>query len=517
MDYSSYHTPFHFNLHTMVFQPMEHYGNNFINQDVSICISNFLNQREKISMCTTAKDCHRTIQGRLPTKTQYVTTVRPNCFSACVEKNGIYTIPIDTFHKGEVSGDLNMHIYVYVGINEDEHFLLKWAYMYKEGMKKFDGIYTNSQISNFGLSLYEDDMDESTEGFMIERLGENQDKKLSDFVMYVPSNVLDAIVENTSIIEYRAYAPSYGNDYSDRVDIFKAFRERDTKLKNLVLAGEIRDDVFEIIVGGDFLDEITVLKICSQSCEYMMGTFSNQVHELFQRIGRCEKIESLSLSHVMMGSLEFLLNIDSLEKVHLESCTLECEESEEFGDFLFNCSAREFRINRFFMDKKEIEQFRNIFLNPNIVNLEMIQVPRCETMVDDIIDMIKEGTIEKLSIDRCDISAPSINYILQATLSSRSKLTHIGIIGNQTGGCIRFDNFTGTSLRYIHVGKDHACVTMSSLSCFFQDMVSNGTPCIIDTRTYSEYYHGVCTRNGEIFEEIYMGRDFGQEYGLGGM
>jgi len=514
VNYSSYHTPFHFNLHTMTFQPMEHYGNNFINQDVAICISDFLNQRDKISMVKTAKDCHQIIQVRLPKKTQYVTTVRPNCFSACVEKNGLYTIPSDTFHKGEIFGDCNMNIYAYVGGNEDEHFLLQWACMYKEGMKEFDGIYTDSQISDFGLVIYEDHMDESTEGFMIERLGENKDKKLSDFVMYVPSGVLDAIEDNTSIIEYRACEPAYGNESPDRSDLFQALQARDTKLKKLHLAGELHDDVFDVIIGGTFLDEITGLKICAQSCEYMMGTFNNRVDELFQRIGRCENIESLSLSHVMIGSLEFILNLDSLEKVHLESCTLECGESEEFGNFLFNCNANEFRINRFFMDKEEIEQFRNIFMNPNIINLEMIQIPRCETMVDDIIDMIKEGTIEKLSIDRCDISAPSINHILQATLSSRSNLTHIGIIGNQTGGCIRFDNFTGTSLRYIHIGKDHACVTMSSLSCFFQDMVSNGTPCIIDTRTSREYYHGVCTRYGEIFEETYMGRDFGQEYGL---
>ena len=473
----------------MTFQPLEHYGNNFINEDATRFISDFLNQGEKIEMAKTAKDTNQVLKERLPDKTHYVTTVRPNCFSTCVEKNGVYKIHRDITTGDTVDDDMLTHI----GSNEDEDYLHFWVSGFHDGKER-------SKYRPRGhVCLFEITQNQSE--LVVERLLENKDLSVFDpNRRTIPDNVIDAFIKNTSITKFSS------DQFQTQMSVmFNVMLKRKTLLEEIKIRGLIDGDIIYII-RDLCLTNLKRMDLSVDACGYSEIRHDGEHMSLLcEKLEECTKLESLSFVNADIWGLDGVVeNNKELKFLHIEhssvnlydpidaSCCKFLEDMTPESVFMMNCTS----------DNMDMIQMA-LFANKNIVKMDLEDTPISSASVKELCKMIEMGNLTQLCLTGCGIDVDGLHCIFTSTMVSTSRLTHIRILNtDDVEDYHKFGKITSSSLRHIHIELEDIMELdiFMGLDKFHKKMIDIGTPCTIDTRRYDDWYDNDRSGVGEIFE-----------------
>lgn len=427
------------------FSSLKHFGDNFGNADVVRRVSFFLNQRDKIAMATSTKGVSQALVRYLPTSSSYVTTVKPHLVSAFTVDNGVYSAPIETFKLNRYGcfGNFYESMITHVGANEDKDFYSAW---YEHHLS----LARRSTRSRRGvIDLYVWDLPAKDETFLTERLRQSVDTTLCDHhCLQYTREMVDAIVSNTSIVNVLAYSQIS----SCRCVLFGALARRSTKITSLNLCGGICHDT-TLVIGDECVQALAHFSFTTgESDRFIDG---GSVDYICESIADAGILKSLEVGNVEGDYDEWAAGLICV----MESCPLRSVTIDE-TDFVPHClpgmvrvlpslTATDVKITGCSFGDWGKPVFDALFSNDTLTALDMCFTEVGDGSIGALVKMIKRGTLVKLAIGGCGISAKGIKSVLKATAHDSSDLKYLSVFDNQFGKFVQLDK---TSLVGLHVG-----------------------------------------------------------------
>ena len=428
------------------FSSLKHFGDNFGNGDVVRRVSFFLNQRDKIAMATSTKGVSQALQQFLPTSSSYITTVRPNLLSAfsVASQTGVYSAPIETFklNKYGCFGNFYESMITHVGANEDRDYYSAW---YEHHLL----LARRSTRSRRGtIDLYIWDLPAKYEKFLAERLRQSVDTTLCDHhCLQYTREIVDAIVSNTSIVNVLAYSQIS----SCRCVLFSSLAGRSTKITSLNLCGGICHDT-SLVIGDECVQALTHFSFTTgESDRFIDG---GSVDYICESIADAGMLRVLEVGNVQGDYDEWATGlIGAMECCPLRSVTI--DETE----FVPHCLPGMVRVLPF-LTATDVKitccgfgdwgkpVFDALFSNFSVTTLDMSFTKMGDGSIGPLVKMIKRGTLAKLAIGGCGISAKGIKSVLKATAHDSSNLKYLSVFDNGLG----IAQLGTTSLVGLHVG-----------------------------------------------------------------
>ncbi|CAM9139846.1 unnamed protein product [Ectocarpus sp. 8 AP-2014] len=453
---------------------------NSLDENVVRHLSLFLNQRDKIALATSARCYIGALECLLPTATNYVTTVKPNLMSAFSSENGVYSTPLETFHVSEYGnyfGNFYQSLITHVGANEDRDYYAAWL---EQQLKLVKGLARSRRRS---IDLYISGLPARDEAFLVERLRESVDTRLSDHhILVYTDDIVDAIESNTSIVEVSAHTQIR----SCRCRLFDCLSMRSTLITSLDLAGGACADSTQTIADS-CVHGLKKLSLSTRvSDQEMDGLTIDLVCDAVAGVGILEVLE---VGNVVGDYQEWA---DGL--IHaLEKCPI---TSLRIDDTIFDIpcvpgmvrvlpelQATDVKLTQCDFDGWGKPVFDALFSNENIRWLDVSSTKIGDGSIDALVDMVTRGTLTRLAIGNCDIGREGIRRVLEATTHAGSNLEFVSIFDNDVDVPFIFEGLGETSLTGMHVGELRNCD--QAVAKFVAD-----TRCDIDTSDADECFNG---------------------------
>lgn len=430
------------------FSSLNHFGDNFGNRDVVKHVSFFLNQRDKIAMAASTKGVSQALRQFLPTSSSYITTVKPNLLSAfsVVSQTGVYSAPIETFKLNKYGwfGNFYESMITHVGANEDRDYYSAW---YEHHLL----LAPRSTRSQRGaIDLFISDLPGKDEEFLTERLRQSVDTTLCDHhCLSYTQEIVDAIVSNTSIVNVLAYSQIS----SCRCALFRSLAARSTNITSLNVCGGICHDT-TLVIGDECVQDLTHFSFTTgESDRFIDG---GSVDYICESIADAGILKVLEVGNVHGDYDEWANGLICV----MESCLLRSVTIDD-TDFMPHClpgmvrvlpllTATTVKITSCGFGDWGKPVFDALFSNYALTTLDMSFTNMGDGSIGPLVKMIKRGTLVKLAIGACGISAKGIESVLRATAHDSSNLKYLSVFDNHLSRrCFQSDK---TSLVGLHVG-----------------------------------------------------------------
>lgn len=429
------------------FSTLKHFGDNFGNQDVMRDVSFFLNQRDKISMSTSARSVHAVLKHFLPTSFEYITTVKPNLLPVPLSNNGIYAIPIRTF-KPNPDGFFDSFaesMIKHTGCNEDSDYYLAWYTHQLFGKREDYGYPRHTLCLEYPVLNYVD-----MAHLIAIRLHDSVDRRLREHELfpYTPA-IMDALEINTSIVDILM---CNNESPACRCDFVESLLRRSTDIENLQLDGEICHDSAQTIADGC----VRGLKKLSITGHVAMPIDGHIVDTLCEAVSEVGILESLEIGEVGAeyegggNGLIHVLETCPLRSLSVSAVLFEEETWARMVGVLSKMKATEVKFTeyRIFSDWMR-PAFDALFSNTSIQSLDLSFTNLEDGNIGALETMIKRGTLIKLAIGGCSIGRDGVKSVLRATTHFDSNLRFISMSDVKHPDV--FAELIETSLKVMHL------------------------------------------------------------------
>lgn len=452
-----------------------------LDENVVRHLSLFLHQGDKIALARSAVCYSEALRCLLPTATRYVTTVKPNLMSAFSHSGdgGVYSTPLTTFRASEYGNFCNFYqsLITHVGANEDRDYYAAWL---EHRLKLAKGSTRGRRRS---IDLYIGGLRAREEAFVVERLRESVDTRLSDHhIVVYTDEVAKAIESNTSIVEVSAFSQIS----PCRCSLFNCLSARSTAITSLELKGgtcvESTQTIADSCAHG--LKRLSLSTGCS---DQEVDGFT--VDLLCEAVADAGILEVLEVGNVVGDYEEWA---DGLIRA-LERCPI---TSLRIDDTIFDIPcvpgmvrvlpqlrALDVKLTQCDFDRWGKPVFDALFSNENIRWLDVSSTKIGDGSVGALVAMVTRGTLTRLAIGNCGMGRGGIRRVLEATTHAGSNLEFVSIFDNDVNVPSIFEGLSETSLTGIHVGELRNCG--AAVAKFVAD-----TKCDIDISDADDCHNG---------------------------
>ncbi|CAB1096666.1 unnamed protein product [Ectocarpus sp. CCAP 1310/34] len=383
--------------------------------------------------------------------------------SAFSFENGVYSTPPETFLVSAYGNFCNFYrsLITHVGANEDRDYYAAW--LEQQQLKLAKG---SARSRRRSIDLYTSGRPARDETFIVERLLESVDTRLSDHhILVYTDDIMDAIESNTSIVEVSAYSQTS----SCRCRLFNCFSKRSVSITSLDLTGRACIDSTQTIADSCVHDLKRLSLSTGCSDQEMDGLTIALVCDAVAEAGADGLIRALETCPI--------------SSLRIDGTIFDIPCVPGMVRVLPELQATDVKLTQCDFDNWGKPVFDALFSNENIRWLGVSSTKIGDGSVGALVDMVTRGTLTRLAIGNYGMGRGGIRRVLEATTHAGSNVVFISIFDNDIDVPSIFEGLGKTSLTGMHVGELSNCNT--AIANFVAD-----TQCDIDTSDADDCYNG---------------------------